>query len=86
MCRTCTRRDVARGLLLLEDLGTTPYLAATQAGDDADALYADALAVLADIQVEGHGRRAAARALRPRGARARDGADAGVVLSAPSGI
>lgn len=55
-------RDVARGLLLLEDLGTTPYLAKLQAGHDVDALYADALAVLADIQVEGH---AAAQRLAP---------------------
>ena len=31
-CRTCTSSDVARGLLLLEDLGTTPYLQRLLAG------------------------------------------------------
>jgi N-acetylmuramate 1-kinase len=45
--------DVARGLLLLEDLGTTAYLQRLKAGSDPEPLYADALAVLADIQVEG---------------------------------
>lgn len=45
--------DAARGLLLLEDLGATPYLARLEAADGADALYADALHVLADIQVRG---------------------------------
>src|SRR5471030_2963624 len=45
--------DVARGLLLLEDLGSTQYLARLEAADDPDRLYGDALAVLADIQVEG---------------------------------
>jgi aminoglycoside/choline kinase family phosphotransferase len=45
--------DVARGLLLLEDLGSTPYLARLEAADDPDRLYADALQVLADIQVQG---------------------------------
>src|SRR4051812_13061685 len=36
-------QDVARGLLLLEDLGQTQYLPRLKAGDDADALYGDAL-------------------------------------------
>ncbi|HTV79633.1 MAG TPA: phosphotransferase [Steroidobacteraceae bacterium] len=45
--------DVERGLVLLEDLGTRPYLAALQADGDADRLYRDALAALADIQVRG---------------------------------
>jgi len=45
--------DVARGLLLLEDLGTRAYLPALQQGADADALYGDALRSLADIQVRG---------------------------------
>jgi aminoglycoside/choline kinase family phosphotransferase len=45
--------DVARGLLLLEDLGATPYLTRLEAADDPDRLYADALRVLADIQVQG---------------------------------
>ena len=38
--------DVARGLLLLEDLGSVHMLAALQAGADAGALYAQALAAL----------------------------------------
>jgi len=46
-------KDVPRGLLLLEDLGSTHYLARLNAGDDADALYGDALNVLADIQAKG---------------------------------
>src|SRR5665213_2355546 len=46
-------RDVARGLLLLEDLGTTSYLQRLVASDNADELYAAALRVLADIQVNG---------------------------------
>jgi aminoglycoside/choline kinase family phosphotransferase len=45
--------DAAQGLLLLEDLGTTQYLTRLDAGDDPDALYADALAALAKIQVRG---------------------------------
>jgi aminoglycoside/choline kinase family phosphotransferase len=55
-------RDVARGLLLIEDLGTTPYLARLAAPAGPDALYADALRVLADIQVRGV---AAAKMLAP---------------------
>jgi len=45
--------DAPRGLVLLEDLGTTPYLARLRAGGDADALYGDALDALADIQARG---------------------------------
>lgn len=45
--------DIARGLLLLEDLGTTQYLTRLAAGDDPDRLYGDALQVLAQIQVRG---------------------------------
>jgi len=45
--------DAVRGLLLLEDLGSTPYLSRLEAADDPEALYADALRVLADIQVRG---------------------------------
>jgi aminoglycoside/choline kinase family phosphotransferase len=45
--------DIARGLLLLEDLGGTHYLSRLNAGDDPDELYGDALRVLADIQVRG---------------------------------
>jgi N-acetylmuramate 1-kinase len=45
--------DVTRGLLLLEDLGGTHYLSSLNAGEDADRLYGDALAALADIQVRG---------------------------------
>jgi hypothetical protein len=54
--------DVARGLLLLEDLGSTPYLTRLEAADDPDRLYAAALRVLADIQVQGA---EAARQLAP---------------------
>jgi N-acetylmuramate 1-kinase len=45
--------DVARGLLLLEDLGGTHYLSRLNAGDDPDRLYGDALRALAAIQVRG---------------------------------
>jgi hypothetical protein len=54
--------DTARGFLLLEDLGSTPLLGLLQAGGDADALYGDALASLARIQVGGI---AGARELAP---------------------
>ncbi len=43
-------QDTERGLLLLEDLGSTTYLAALEAGDDADVLYRAALETLIDIQ------------------------------------
>jgi N-acetylmuramate 1-kinase len=45
--------DGARGLLLLEDLGTTLYLERLSAGDDPERLYADALDALATIQLRG---------------------------------
>lgn len=45
--------DTTRGLLLLEDLGTRPYLPELKNGADADLLYRDALLSLADIQVRG---------------------------------
>jgi len=46
-------RDEARGLLLLEDLGSTLYLERLAAGDGVERLYADALEALAIIQVRG---------------------------------
>jgi aminoglycoside/choline kinase family phosphotransferase len=49
--------DGARGLVLLEDLGSDPYLAHLSRGEDADLLYGDALDALLRIQV--HGREAA---------------------------
>jgi aminoglycoside/choline kinase family phosphotransferase len=45
--------DAGRGLLLLEDLGSTLYLERLNAGDDPEPLYRDALAALALIQVQG---------------------------------
>ena len=45
--------DSARGLLLLEDLGTKPYLQQLERGGDSERLYADALAALANIQLHG---------------------------------
>jgi aminoglycoside/choline kinase family phosphotransferase len=45
--------DIERGLVLLEDLGTRPYLQELQNGGDADQLYRDALRSLADIQARG---------------------------------
>src|ERR1700733_8277016 len=57
-------RDTARGLLLLEDLGTTSYLQRLESSRDPEPLYADALRVLADIQVNGV---AAADELAPYG-------------------
>jgi aminoglycoside/choline kinase family phosphotransferase len=45
--------DAARGLLLLEDLGTALYLERLTAGDDPGPLYRDALAALAVIQLRG---------------------------------
>ncbi|MBV8783912.1 MAG: phosphotransferase [Gammaproteobacteria bacterium] len=59
-------RDVARGLLLLEDLGTTLYLERLTAGDDPEPLYAAAFKALLTIQVAG---RAAAAELGPYDAR-----------------
>ena len=45
--------DAPRGLLLLEDLGTTLYLQRLESGGDSERLYADALDALAAIQVRG---------------------------------
>ncbi len=45
--------DVERGLLLLEDLGSTQYLTRLNAGGDPHAMYGDALKALASIQVNG---------------------------------
>ena len=45
--------DVARGFVLLEDLGSTHYLARLGAGDDPQRLYGDALQALAEIQLRG---------------------------------
>jgi N-acetylmuramate 1-kinase len=45
--------DVRRGLLLLEDLGTTSYLQQLERGGDSEHLYADALGALANIQLQG---------------------------------
>ena len=45
--------DIARGLLLLEDLGGAHYLSKLNAGGDPEQLYGDALRVLANIQVRG---------------------------------
>ena len=45
--------DQAHGFVLMEDLGSVHYLERLRAGEDADALYADALAALRRIQVQG---------------------------------
>jgi hypothetical protein len=45
--------DEARGLVLLEDLGSTQYLERLKAGDDPEPLYRDALATLVEIQDRG---------------------------------
>jgi N-acetylmuramate 1-kinase len=45
--------DVARGFVLLEDLGATHYLAELGAGGDPQRLYGDALRALAQIQLRG---------------------------------
>ena len=54
--------DIDRGFVLLEDLGSTSYLARLSRGEEVDRLYADALTALAAIQVRG---REAARELPP---------------------
>jgi aminoglycoside/choline kinase family phosphotransferase len=54
--------DAERGLLLLEDLGGTHYLSSLSAAGDPQALYGEALAVLAQVQVNGD---ELARALPP---------------------
>ena len=45
--------DVERGLLLLEDLGRTPYLARLAEPGAEEGLYADALEALVTLQLEG---------------------------------
>lgn len=45
--------DVAQGFVLLEDLGSTHYLARLGAGGDPQSLYGDALQALAEIQLRG---------------------------------
>lgn len=45
--------DLARGFVLLEDLGDRLYLGELQQGREVDALYADALEALATIQLRG---------------------------------
>jgi aminoglycoside/choline kinase family phosphotransferase len=45
--------DGPRGMVLLEDLGTVPYLTRLRAGADPQALYGDALQALYRIQVGG---------------------------------
>jgi aminoglycoside/choline kinase family phosphotransferase len=45
--------DPTRGLVLLEDLGRTHYLARLTTDGDVDALYGDALAALLRIQIDG---------------------------------
>jgi N-acetylmuramate 1-kinase len=47
-------QDLARGLLLLEDLGGTHLLTSLESGAAPGPLYSDALATLAAIQVRGH--------------------------------
>ncbi len=59
---TVEAADTARGLLLLEDLGSTHMLARLGAGGDPDQLYGEALASLALIQTRGA---QAVRELRP---------------------
>ena len=54
--------DLAQGFVLLEDLGSQPYLAALDAGGDPDALYGDALQTLLAMQLRGG---TAARELAP---------------------
>ena len=54
--------DSARGLVLLEDLGSEPYLTHLRAGTDVELLYGDALRALLRIQLQG---REAARQLPP---------------------
>jgi N-acetylmuramate 1-kinase len=56
--------DASRGFVLLEDLGSTHYLAQLVAGADPQRLYGDALQALAQIQLRGA---AAAAELSPYG-------------------
>lgn len=55
-------QDLGQGFLLLTDLGSRQYLDALRDGEDADGLYADALAALLRIQTAAP---AAARSLPP---------------------
>jgi len=59
--------DIDQGFVLLEDLGSTAYLAPLARGEDVDRLYGEALEALAAIQVRG---REAARELPPYDERA----------------
>jgi aminoglycoside/choline kinase family phosphotransferase len=45
--------DARAGFVLLEDLGSSPYLTQLRAGGDPDALYGDALEALLRIQING---------------------------------
>jgi aminoglycoside/choline kinase family phosphotransferase len=45
--------DERRGLIVMEDLGSTQYLSALKTGRGVDKLYGDALTTLANIQVRG---------------------------------
>jgi aminoglycoside/choline kinase family phosphotransferase len=45
--------DVTRGLVVMEDLGSTQYLSLLKTGRGVDKLYGDALTTLANIQVRG---------------------------------
>src|SRR5579862_922292 len=45
--------DGPRGLVLLEDLGSAPYLTQLRAGADPDVLYGDAMETLRRIQISG---------------------------------
>jgi aminoglycoside/choline kinase family phosphotransferase len=54
--------DARSGFVLLEDLGSSPYLSQLRSGGDADALYGDALEALLRMQVNG---RDCARELPP---------------------
>ena len=54
--------DVKRGLVVMEDLGSTQYLSLLKTGRGVDKLYGDALTTLANIQVRGL---RAAQALEP---------------------
>jgi aminoglycoside/choline kinase family phosphotransferase len=45
--------DVKRGLVVMEDLGSTQYLSLLKTGRGVDKLYGDALTTLANIQVRG---------------------------------
>jgi aminoglycoside/choline kinase family phosphotransferase len=46
--------DPGRGFVMMEDLGSTPYLALLSRGERVDELYGEALDALCAIQVRGH--------------------------------